>query len=89
MNDGFLGAKGILNERGVFTGSCIGDSGGPLMAQNEEDRRTLIGIVSGKMVIVWLTGILGRLTKIMEVNKGSLKKVISITFKGLMGAIDF
>ena len=50
MNDGFLGAKGILNERGVFTGSCIGDSGGPLMAQNEDDRRTLIGIVSGKLI---------------------------------------
>ena len=54
MNDGFLGAKGILNERGVFTGSCIGDSGGPLMAQNEDDRRTLIGIVSGKLILVWL-----------------------------------
>jgi len=47
INDGFLGAKGILNEQGIFTGSCNGDSGGPLMAQNEDDRRTLIGIVSG------------------------------------------
>ena len=56
MNDGFLGAKGILNERGVFTGSCIGDSGGPLMAQNEDDRRTLIGIVSGISVVNWIIG---------------------------------
>ena len=36
-----------MNKKGVFSGSCKGDSGGPLTAQDKNDKRTLIGIVSG------------------------------------------
>ena len=48
LNDGFLCAQGIMNDEGVFSGSCKGDSGGPLIGDGLEDKRTLIGIVSGK-----------------------------------------
>ena len=37
---------GIENENGTFSGSCKGDSGGPLKIRIDE-RDTLIGIVSG------------------------------------------
>merc|ERR1712110_1096277 len=47
LNDGFLCAQGIMNDEGVFSGSCKGDSGGPLIGDGLEDKRTLIGIVSG------------------------------------------
>ena len=39
---------GYQDESGVFTGSCKGDSGGPLKTQFVDSKRdTLIGIVSG------------------------------------------
>ena len=47
LNYGFLCAQGKMNKKGVFSGSCKGDSGGPLTAQDKNDKRTLIGIVSG------------------------------------------
>ena len=37
---------GIENENGTFSGSCKGDSGGPLKIRIDE-RDTLIGTVSG------------------------------------------
>eukprot|EP00092_Neocalanus_flemingeri_P000634 GFUD01000676.1.p1 GENE.GFUD01000676.1~~GFUD01000676.1.p1 ORF type:complete len:571 (-),score=137.70 GFUD01000676.1:32-1744(-) len=47
LNYGLICAQGTMNEEGIFSGSCKGDSGGPLTALNEDDRTTLIGIVSG------------------------------------------
>eukprot|EP00092_Neocalanus_flemingeri_P019183 GFUD01020782.1.p1 GENE.GFUD01020782.1~~GFUD01020782.1.p1 ORF type:complete len:726 (+),score=150.54 GFUD01020782.1:33-2210(+) len=44
---GLICAQGKMNDEGIFRGSCKGDSGGPLTALNEDDRTTLIGIVSG------------------------------------------
>ena len=48
LNDGLLCARGIQKDGG-FTGSCKGDSGGPLIGYGLEDKKTLIGIVSGKI----------------------------------------
>lgn len=49
LNDGFLCARGIMSDEDpeLFSGSCKGDSGGPLIGDGLEDKRTLIGIVSG------------------------------------------
>jgi len=49
LNYGMFCAQGQQNEKGVFSGACKGDSGGPLQTddQNNQDRTTLIGIVSG------------------------------------------
>jgi len=44
---GLLCAQGAMNDEGVFRGSCKGDSGGPLTTDNDDGRRTLVGIVSG------------------------------------------
>ena len=45
---GLLCAQGIYSEeKEIFSDSCQGDSGGPLTQLDEEDRKTLIGIVSG------------------------------------------
>ena len=50
LNDGLLCARGIQSEENskLFSGSCQGDSGGPLIGDGVEDKRTLIGIVSGE-----------------------------------------
>ena len=37
----------IFKSLKIFLGSCKGDSGGPLLTQNQRNRRTLSGIVSG------------------------------------------
>ena len=48
LNYGFLCAQGKMRPSdGVFSGSCKGDSGGPLTAQDKDDKKTLVGIVSG------------------------------------------
>ena len=48
LNVGLMCAAGILNkETNVTSGSCKGDSGGPLTQVNPQGRTTLIGIVSG------------------------------------------
>ena len=49
LNDGLLCARGIQSDEDpeLFSGSCKGDSGGPLIGNGIEDKRTLIGIVSG------------------------------------------
>ena len=48
LNYGLLCAQGIFKEdKKIYTGSCKGDSGGPLTQRDEKDRTTLIGIVSG------------------------------------------
>ena len=49
LNYGLFCGQGLPNEEGIFGGSCKGDSGGPLQTvdTNNEDRTTLIGIVSG------------------------------------------
>jgi len=47
LDYGLLCAQGEMNEKGIFKGSCIGDSGGPLTTPNDDGRRTLVGIVSG------------------------------------------
>ena len=45
---GLLCAQGIYSEeKKIFSDSCQGDSGGPLTQLDEQDRTTLIGIVSG------------------------------------------
>ena len=51
LNDGVLCAQGIQGDEDpkVFTGSCRGDSGGPLISDGPEDKRTLVGIVSGRI----------------------------------------
>ena len=51
LNEAFLCSQGILNEEGIFSGPCKGDSGGPLIVSNEDDRDTLIGIISGNSLI--------------------------------------
>ena len=51
LNDALLCAQGIQNQDGVFSGSCKGDSGGPMTAQDDENKKTLIGIVSGCNII--------------------------------------
>ena len=44
----FTFMAGQQDDNGVFTGSCKGDSGGPLKTQFVDSKRdTLIGIVSG------------------------------------------
>ena len=49
LNYGMFCAQGLQNKEGVFSGACKGDSGGPLQTvdMNNEDRTTLLGIVSG------------------------------------------
>jgi len=54
LNDRFICSKGIfggdrLNAIGetVISGSCPGDSGGPLTVPDENGRSTLVGVVSG------------------------------------------
>merc|ERR1711902_331753 len=48
LDYGLMCAQGIYKaDKGIYTGSCKGDSGGPLTQRDEEDRTTLIGIVSG------------------------------------------
>ena len=46
---GLLCGQGVLDEEGERGGACKGDSGGPLKIKNRnnDDRETLIGIVSG------------------------------------------
>ena len=50
LDDGFLCARGIVSDEDpeLVSGSCMGDSGGPLIGDGLDDKRTLIGIVSGK-----------------------------------------
>ena len=56
LTEAFLCSQGILNiENGVFSGPCKGDSGGPLNVQNDKDRRTLIGIISGNKYTLEIT----------------------------------
>ena len=43
LNDGLLCARGIPKDEG-FTGSCKGDSGGPLIGDGLEDKRHLLGL---------------------------------------------
>merc|ERR1712058_201346 len=62
LNFGLLCAQGMIrniNGKDVFTGSCKGDSGGPLKSALRE-KDTLIGIVSVALVVVleYQTGIL-------------------------------
>ena len=42
-------AQGHMNQEGIFSGPCKGDCGGPMQTEdsNNENRTTLIGIVSG------------------------------------------
>ena len=47
LKSSLLCTRGIQNERKTYSGSCKGDSGGPLTVQDEEDKKTLVGIVSG------------------------------------------
>ena len=49
LNYGMFCAQGLQSEDGIFSGSCRGDSGGPLQTADpsNDDRTTLIGIVSG------------------------------------------
>ena len=47
LNYGLLCAQGKQNKKGIFSGACKGDDGGPLTVQDRKDRKTLIGIVSG------------------------------------------
>ena len=55
LNDGFLCAQGIQSDDdpNLFSGSCKGDSGGPLIGDGLEDKRTLIGIVSGNIISIY------------------------------------
>ena len=55
INEAFLCSQGILNDEGVFSGPCKGDSGGPLKVQNDEDKTTLIGIISGNKIKLKIT----------------------------------
>ena len=53
INDQFLCATGIYNEeKGIFSGSCKGDSGGPLYVDDSSGKRTFAGIVSGTIDIL-------------------------------------
>ena len=48
LNYGFLCAQGKMRASdGAFSGSCKGDGGGPLTVQDKDDKKTLVGIVSG------------------------------------------
>lgn len=48
LNYGLFCTQGYQDENGVFTGSCKGDSGGPLKTRFLDSKKdTLIGIVSG------------------------------------------
>jgi len=47
LSYGLLCARGEKINENVYRGSCKGDSGGPLTTKDEEDRTTLVGIVSG------------------------------------------
>merc|ERR1712059_135718 len=47
LDYGLLCTQGFQNDEGVFSGPCKGDSGSPLSATDDNDRETLVGIVSG------------------------------------------
>ena len=64
-----------MNDEGIFSGSCKGDSGGPLTAEDIDGRQTLIGIVSGKISIQGLfisSSLVLVLQEVWDVGKGSL-----------------
>ena len=63
-----------MNDEGIFSGSCKGDSGGPLTAEDIDGRQTLIGIVSGKMFFsrVISSSLVLVLQEVLDVGKGSL-----------------
>ena len=52
LDDGVVCGQGIPIDCGdgsaCYSGSCKGDSGGPMTALDDYDRETLVGIVSGK-----------------------------------------
>jgi len=47
LDYGLLCAQGAMNEKGIFKGSCKGDSGGPMTTPNDDGRTTLVGIILG------------------------------------------
>eukprot|EP00092_Neocalanus_flemingeri_P070336 GFUD01086316.1.p1 GENE.GFUD01086316.1~~GFUD01086316.1.p1 ORF type:complete len:596 (-),score=125.76 GFUD01086316.1:106-1893(-) len=47
LNYGLMCTHGEKNEEGVYPGPCKGDAGGPLIILDENQRSTLVGIVSG------------------------------------------
>lgn len=47
LNEGLVCAQGGLNNQGVHSGACKGDSGGPVKVFDPSGRLTLVGLVSG------------------------------------------